>query len=142
MDTTVAVAIAGIAGTLAAAVAAPWVAGRVQRAAVKEARIHAARLEAYVDLLQVTGQLVENFQTWSAIPLAEVEGPSPERVRSIDARIRVVGSDAVAEATKEFAALSSRFFADHFRARLRAERDRTSGVGDSNASSPGWSWGS
>lgn len=116
------IAIVGVVGTLLGAVVgavlAPWVSGRMER----QQRILDRRLDAYADLLEVAGHMRDNAQTWASIPLARLEDPSADRVRSMDARIRVVGGDRVREATERVAMLATRFHADLFKARPREGR--------------------
>lgn len=122
-----AIAIVGVVGTLlgaiVGAVLAPWVSGRVER----QHRILDRRLDAYADLLEVAGHMRDNAQTWASIPLATLEDPSADRVRSMDALIRVVGSDPVREATERVATLTTRFHTDLFLARPREARVHDSG---------------
>lgn len=113
------IAAAGIAGTLLS----PVIAGRAQRTALREERILDRRLDAYIDLLETARHLHENAQTWSAIPLAQLEEPPGERLRLIDARIRTVGSKKVFDAMHEVARLLARFQRDLWPARLRHQRD-------------------
>jgi hypothetical protein len=106
MNSTTVVAIAGILGTLLA----PYITGRVQRRLVKVDRVLDRRIDAYADLLDVTRQIRENAQFWSAVPLAHLQEPPINRIRALDARICVVGSDQVREATDRFARASTEFY--------------------------------
>lgn len=69
----------------------------------------------------------DNAQTWASIPLANLPDPPVDRVRSMDARVRVVGSDRVREATHRVAILSTRFHSDLCRARPGDARVKNSG---------------
>jgi hypothetical protein len=117
---TVIVAALGIGGTLAASI----IAGRMQRTTARDDRIRERRFAVYVDVLEVMGQFRENAQTWATFPDADVVEPSTDAIRSIDARIRVVGSDDVRAATDRVANLAQRFIADLFPARVLHERLR------------------
>jgi len=127
VDSTTLVAIAGIAGTLLA----PIIAGRMQRSLLRADRVLDRRLDAYVDLLEVAGHLHENAQTWSAVPLAKLQGPPVDRIRALDARVRVVGSDSVREAMDRVATLGSRFQRELFSAQLEEARVQRENEGDS-----------
>jgi hypothetical protein len=116
--------VAGIVGTLTA----PLVAGRVQRKAAKEDRVYAERIAVYVELLEVSGQVADNFMTWSAIPLADLPEPETERMRAMYARVRVVGSDPVYRAMKEVSDLTSQFVRDLLPARGLHARVREDGT--------------
>lgn len=130
MDGTIVLGLAGILATLLGSLLAPLVTGHLQRAALMADRIANRRLDAYVDLLETSGQLQENAQTWSAIPLSELQEPPTERLRAIDAQIRAVGSDEVREAMLNVSGLVSRFSRELFPARLRHEHDRREGQVD------------
>lgn len=130
MESAVVLGLAGMGATLLGTLLAPLVTGRLQRAALKADRILDRRLDAYVDLLETAGHLYENAQTWSAIPLADLQEPPTERIRGIDARIRVVGSDEVREAMLHVSRLLSRFSRELFPARLRHERNRRENQAD------------
>ena len=127
---TVTVAIVGVVGTLLGAVVgavlAPWASGRTER----RLRILDRRLDTYADLLEVAGHMRDNAQTLASVPLANLPDPPVDRVRSMDARIRVVGSDRVREATDRVAILSNQFQRDLFLARPREARVKDSGVVD------------
>jgi hypothetical protein len=116
--TTEQLAVLGIAGTLlgavVGAVVAPWASGRSER----RLRLLDRRLDAYTELLEVSGRLYENALARAIHPLADTADLSEDRVRALDARIRVVGSRAVRKATERFAGLSSRFFAELWQAQI------------------------
>ena len=126
------VAIVGVVGTLLGAVAgavlAPWASGRAER----RLRILDRRLDTYADLLEVAGHMRDNAQTLASAPLANLPDPPVDRVRSLDARIRVVGSDRVREATDRVAILSTRFHSELFLARPRETRIIDSGEVDTS----------
>jgi hypothetical protein len=86
MDEALVLGLAGIGATLVGTLVAPIVAGRLQRAALRADRILDRRLDVYVDLLETAGHLHDNAQTWSAIPLADLQEPPTERIRALDAR--------------------------------------------------------
>lgn len=128
MDVALLGVVATLLGAIVGAVIAPWVSSRMER----RNRILDRRLDAYADLLEVAGVIHHNAQTWSSIPLANPEEPPTDRIRSMDARIRVVGSDSVREATERMARLATRFQADLFRARLREARVQDGGEEDAS----------
>jgi hypothetical protein len=119
----VVVGLAGIGGTLLA----PWVAGRVQR----RASVHAERIAVYSELMDVAGRLADNAQSWAALPLSDRPEPSDEQVRTLYARVRVVGSDAVLRAAKEVSGLSFDFVRELVPAQMRHASDREDGSVDS-----------
>jgi type II secretory pathway pseudopilin PulG len=130
-DGTVVLAIAGIAGTLLAAILSPLVAGRVQRKARKAELMMKQRLSAYTDLLEICRYVRDNLQTRATFPLAnDIDDPSVEDLRRIEARIRVAGSDRVREAMNRVSNLASRFGADLFPAQLQARRAQLEELGD------------
>lgn len=124
MDATV-IAIAGIGGTLLASVLSPIVAGRAQRAALRDERILDRRLDAYTDLLETLRHLHENAQEWSALPLSDLEEPPSERLGEIDARMRTVASDEVRQAMLAVTRPLARFQRELWSARLRHQRDES-----------------
>jgi hypothetical protein len=103
------IAIVGIGGTLAGtivgAVVAPWVGGRSER----RNRLLDRRIDAYADLLEVIGQIEENLEAWSATPMVDLPEPLTDRLRTIDAQIRVVGSDSVREMVSQISHLAFGF---------------------------------
>lgn len=127
MNEVLILGLAGIAGTLLS----PIVAGRAQRANIREDRILDRRLSIYAELLEATQQLHDNAQTWSAVPLAELPEPPSERLRKVDAEVKVVGSDNVREAMRDAARLTIAFQRELFTARLKAARVQRENLGDS-----------
>jgi hypothetical protein len=111
------IAVVGVVGTLlgvfVGAVVAPWASGRSER------RLHLLdrRWDAYTEALRVADQIRENAEFRSSIPFADLPELPSERVRDVDARIRVVGSADVRGATDDFARASWRFNAQLFHAR-------------------------
>jgi hypothetical protein len=128
--------VAGVGGTLAAGLFGPVITGRTQRSNLREDRLMDKRLTAFADLLETTRQFRDNAQHWSAIPLATLEEPKAERLRSITAQVRVVGSDKVVGAMDDVGLLMHEFLRELQPARNHHLRAREQGgeSGDAIAS--------
>jgi len=85
MDSTVVVAIAG---TLAAAVLAPFVTGRMSRKSARLDRLTTERIGAYADLLRATARLADNAMTWASLPLADLQETDDAEMNRIISRVR------------------------------------------------------
>jgi hypothetical protein len=103
VDATTVVAVAGIAGTLAASIISPLVAGKNQRRTLREEH----RITAYADLLKAARQLHSNAETWKSDPYTDLEEPSTDDIRSMEAWVRLLGSDPVVSATSKVAEIRS-----------------------------------
>ena len=95
MDTTAWVALAGIGGTLAAAVLSPFVTERMHRENARRDRLMVHQIEAYADLLRATARLADNAMAWALSPLQDLKETDNEELDRLISRVRVVASDDV-----------------------------------------------
>jgi hypothetical protein len=133
MSDTSIVALAGIGGTalgaLIGALVSPWAHGRIDR----RNRLLDRRIDAYADLLELVRTLHDNALVLATSPSATVEDPPKQRVDSMIARIRVIGSNEVHGRTNTIAELAFELHRKVYAAskvhlegasELRAEADR------------------
>jgi hypothetical protein len=121
-DPTVIVAIAGIAGTVLAAVLSPFVSARMSRKSARLDRLTTERIVTYADLLRATARLADNAMNWSSIPLADFKETDDEEMSRIIARARVVASKHVYERLRTLTADVHEFNRKLYMARLYHRR--------------------
>jgi hypothetical protein len=130
MDATAWVAIAGIGGTLLAAVLSPLVTERMHRESVRREHLMSHRLEAYADLLRVTARLADNAQTWSVSPLVDLKETDNDELDRLIARVRVVASKDIYNQLVELTSHAQTFTLGLFETRTYHSRIRQAGTVD------------
>lgn len=93
MDSTTAVAIAGIFGTVMAGALGPFIAEKMRRKSERDGRLLERRLDLYADMVRVAAKFADNVEIWGAAPLADLPDFDEDELNRIVSRIRVVGSD-------------------------------------------------
>jgi hypothetical protein len=111
-DATAWVAIAGIAGTLGAAIFAPIVGEIARRKSVRKERFLELRLEAYADLLRVGSRFVNNAITLASMPDADVTEPDNDELGRLDGLVRLVASKDAARHFTAFYEQLAKFHAE------------------------------
>lgn len=114
------IAIAGIIGTLLA----PLLHEVVRRRSVRDHEVLVRRMDTYADLLQATARFADNAQTWSAIPLADLEETEDEKLNRLLSEVRVHGSKAVYASTKRLSSALQEFNRRLWHARAQEVRMR------------------
>lgn len=98
----------GIAGTLLS----PLIAERARRKSTRQEQLTGRRLAVYADLLRITARVVENAQTWSAIPTVDLQENDPEELDHVVGQADVIASPEVDEVLREFSRLAHAFHRD------------------------------
>lgn len=105
MDATAWVGIAGIAGTLLGSVLGPSITEKMRRRSTRMEQVQQQRLALYGDLLRVMARLVDNAQTRTAIPLADLPEPEGEELDRLISQARVLAGDDVEKHLTEMSRL-------------------------------------
>lgn len=130
LDATALVGIAGIVGTLAAAIFAPFAGEIARRKSVRKERLLERRLAAYEDLLRVGVRLVDNTMNQASTPEADFTEPDDNELNRLDGQVRLVASKDVAKHFKTLTQQLNKFKADLFRARMYHQSIRNESVVD------------
>lgn len=126
MNETLWIAVAGIAGTLAA----PLLAERLRHRTLRADRLHAARVETYADLLEAAARVTENARTWAAVPLADLNEHASADLDRMLARVRVISSKRVYDEFTGWRMFVARFHQELFQARVVHHRVQEAGEQD------------
>lgn len=102
MDATGWVAVAGIAGTLIAAVLAPLAAEHLRAKHAREEQLRTARLAVYGQFLAATARIVSNAHITASAPDTPVEETDATELDRLVAEIRVLGGTEVRAAFNDF----------------------------------------
>lgn len=95
----------GITGTLLS----PIITELVRRKSTRREQLTDRRLDVYADLLRVTARVVENAQTWSALPTEDLQENDPEELDRVIGQADVIASPKVDEVLREFSRLAHAF---------------------------------
>ena len=102
MDATAWVAIAGIAGTLIAAVLSPLVAEHYRAKHAGEEQLRTARIAVYGQFLAATARIVSNAYIAASAPNTSVEETDAADLDRLVGEIRVLGGTEVRAAFNDF----------------------------------------
>ena len=118
LDDTALVAIAGIVGTLAAAIFAPFAGEIARRKSARKERLLDERLETYADVLKVGHRFVHNAITLANMTAVTIKEPDDDAMNHLVGQMKLVASEDVAEHFKTFTEQVGRFHAEVLMARL------------------------
>ena len=110
MDATAWVAIAGIIGTLAGALFAPFAGEIARRKSARKERLLDQRLEAYADVLRVGHRFVHNAIALAALhDVTTIKEPDDDSMNHLVGHVKLVASKDVAKHFKTFTEQVGRF---------------------------------
>ncbi|GAA1093744.1 hypothetical protein [Nocardiopsis metallicus] len=109
MDPTAITGIAGIIGTLAAAILTPLIAERARRKSARQEQLRGRRMELYADLLRFTARIVENAENWSATPLVALEEVDLDELDRVGGQADALASEKVDGLLQDFMSRASTF---------------------------------
>lgn len=109
---TVIIATVGIVGTVSAAAVSPFAAARLAR--------RDRRSDLYAETLASLWSVQDYAQTLSAVPGAQLDTPPFDRLRHLEAEVRLLGGPLVREQLRVVIQLANRFERELFLPQLRA----------------------